>query len=63
MAVDARGLDAKPKAAGNRRQRFVDTRTQALAVEEHADIMAARRLLAGQIDDMPKQSAKRRRKT
>ena len=57
IAGDARGLDAKPKAAGNCRQRFVDARTQAAAVEEHADIMAAGRLLAREIDDMTEQSA------
>ena len=57
MAADARGVDAEPKAAGNRRERFVDARTQALAVEEHADVVAAGRLLAREIDDMTEQPA------
>ena len=57
MAVDAGGLDAKPKAAGNRRERIVDARTQAVAVEEHANIVAAGRLLAREIDDVAEQPA------
>ena len=60
VAPDPRGFDAEAKAARNCRERLIDARAEALAVEEHADVVTARRLLAGKIDDMSKQSAERR---
>jgi hypothetical protein len=59
-APDPRGFDAQPKAARNCGERFIDARGKSLAVEEHADVVTARRLLAGKVDDMSKQSAERR---
>ena len=40
----------------------VDPRAPAAAVEEHADVMAARALFGREIDDMTKQAAQRRAK-
>ena len=46
----------RPPDAGECR---LDPRTAGLGVEEHADAIAARPLLGGEIDDVPEQPAER----
>ena len=50
------------ESAGNARQRRLDPRATAAAVEEHADFVAARALFGRQVDDVAKQAAERRAK-
>ncbi len=57
IAVDRRRLDAERQAAADARERRFDPRAAAVRIEEHADVMAARALFGGEIDDMAKQPA------
>jgi hypothetical protein len=60
IAPDRRGFESEAQAARNCRERLIDARGKSVAVEEHADVVATRRLLAGEIDHMSEQSAERR---
>ena len=57
--MDRASRDAERQAAGDASEGRLDPRTASVSVEEHADVMAARPLLGGEIDDMAKQSAER----
>ena len=57
MALDRRHLDAERQSARNAGQRRFDPRTAAIRIEEHANIVAARALFGGEIDDVTKQPA------
>ena len=55
--MDRRHLDAERQAAADARERRLNPRAAAVRIEEHADIMTARALFGGEIDDMAKQPA------
>ena len=59
IAADRHGRQPELQAAGDAGKRGFDPRTDGVAVEYHADLMAARALFGGQIDDMAKQAAER----
>ena len=60
IAMDWARPDAQREAAGNARQGFVDTLAEPSAVEEDADLVAARGLLDRQVDHVAEQTAERR---
>ena len=62
ITLDRRHADAELEAAGNARQRRLDPRAMAAAVEEHADFMAARALFGREVDHVAKEAAERRAK-
>ena len=59
IAVNGAGPDPQRQTAGHPPESFSNHVAECAAVEEHADLMAARRLFS-EVDDMPEQAAERR---